>query len=87
MRSEGKNASIYLTFISIAFALILLSLSLVFGFLFSLSISLLLFDFDLDLDLCITCNGCDAVLSECCQKTKSLSEPTLPTHSGRGSQQ
>lgn len=63
------------------------SLFLVFVFLFSLSISFLLFDFDLDLDLCITCNGCDAVLSECCQKTKSLSEPTLPTHSGRGSQQ
>lgn len=63
------------------------SLFLVFVFLFSLSISLLLFDFDLDLDLCITCNGCDAVLSECCQKTKSLSGPTLPTHSGRGSRQ
>lgn len=85
MRSEGKNASIYLTFISIAFALILLSflfLSSHFRFDF-----FLFFDFDLDLDLCITCNGCDAVLSECCQKTKSFSEPTLPTRSGRGSQQ
>lgn len=88
MRSEGKNASIYLTFISIAFALILLSrfCLLTFDFAFDLFF-LFLFDFDLDLDLCITCNGCDAVLSECCQKTKSLSEPILPTHCGRGSQQ
>lgn len=73
MRSEGKNASIYLTFISIAFALILLSRFCLLTFAFDLFF-LFDFDFDLDLDLCITCNGCDAVLSECCQKTKSLRE-------------